>query len=362
LLKDRLTSNQKSEMRSFYTILFAIFITYSLHSQTYSNPAPITINDSSPANPFPSNINVTGATASITTLTVTLINMSHTWPSDVDIVLRSPAGTNFTIMSDMGGSADIVNTTIVLDDAAAQPVPVGFIASGSYRPTDAFADIYGTIPGPILYSAAAGTATFTTAFAGQNANGIWSLYVLDDAGGDIGSIQGGWSITFAVPIPGCTFETACNYNPLAGVDDGSCDYSCYGCTYSAATNYSPVAFIDDGSCEFQLVEPTPPGCTDPTACNYCNLCPEDDGSCDFSCQGCTYSNAFNFNPAATIDDGSCIYGGCTDPDAFNFNPIAQQDDGSCIYDNQCAADVNQDGVVGVADIIGIMTYFGNTCN
>jgi subtilisin-like proprotein convertase family protein len=348
-------------MRRFYIIFFALINTFGAGAQTYTNPTPITINDAAPANPFPSTINVAGATASITTMTVTLINMSHTFPSDVDIVLRSPNGTQMTIMSDVGGGTDIVNVNITLDDAAAQAIP-GTITTGTYRPSDAILDTYGTIPGPMLYAPVAGAATFTSSFAGQNANGTWSLFVLDDAGADVGSISGGWSITFAVPIPGCTFPSACNYDPNAGVDDGSCDYSCYGCTYAAALNYSPVAFIDDGSCQFQLVQPTPPGCTDATACNYCNLCTVDDGSCDFTCQGCTYPDAFNFDPSATVDDGSCIYGGCTDITAFNFNPLAQQDDGSCIYDNQCAADVNQDGVVGVADIIGIMTYFGNTCN
>lgn len=348
-------------MRNFYIVLFSIF-SVSLGAQTFTNPAPITINDASPANPFPSNINVAGATTSITTFTVTLINMSHTFPGDIDIVLRSPSGTQMTIMSDMGGGSDIVNTVITIDDAAAMPIPAGFIASGSYRPTDSFVDTYPAIPGPILFAPTAGAATLATAFGGQNANGNWSLFVLDDAGADVGSIQGGWSITFAVPVPGCTFATACNYNPLAGVDDGSCDYSCYGCTYSAAVNYSPVAYIDDGSCQFELVQAITDGCIDPTACNFCSVCTVDDGSCDYTCLGCTYPNAVNYNPAAEKDDGSCIYGGCTDVEAFNFNPIAQQDDGSCIYDNQCAADVNQDGVVGVADIIGIMTYFGNTCN
>ena len=170
------------------------------------------------------------------------------------------------------------------------------------------------------------------------------------------------TLTCNIPIGGCTQTNACNFNPLASFDNGSCDYSCYGCTYSVASNYNPLATIDNGSCQFELVQAITDGCIDPTACNFCSVCTVDDGSCDYTCLGCTYPNAVNYNPAAEKDDGSCIYGGCTDVEAFNFNPIAQQDDGSCIYDNQCAADVNQDGVVGVADIIGIMTYFGNTCN
>lgn len=31
-----------------------------------------------------------------------------------------------------------------------------------------------------------------------------------------------WSLTYSGPVTGCTFEEACNFNPLATVDDGSC--------------------------------------------------------------------------------------------------------------------------------------------
>ena len=54
-----------------------------------------------------------------------------------------------------------------------------------------------------------------------------------------------------IDIPGCTDATACNYDPNATVDDGSCDFSsCSGCTDAMACNYNPNATEDDGSCEF----------------------------------------------------------------------------------------------------------------
>ena len=46
---------------------------------------------------------------------------------------------------------------------------------------------------------------------------------------------------------GCTQITACNYNSLATVDDGSCIMP-DGCTVSTAINYNPNALCDDGSC------------------------------------------------------------------------------------------------------------------
>ena len=47
---------------------------------------------------------------------------------------------------------------------------------------------------------------------------------------------------------GCMLDTACNFNNLANVNDGSCDYSCYGCTDESAFNFDSEATIDDGSC------------------------------------------------------------------------------------------------------------------
>lgn len=53
-------------------------------------------------------------------------------------------------------------------------------------------------------------------------------------------------------IYGCTDSTAANYNPLANVDDGSCEAPAivYGCTDPYATNYDPNATEDDGSCVY----------------------------------------------------------------------------------------------------------------
>ena len=65
---------------------------------------------------------------------------------------------------------------------------------------------------------------------------------------------------------GCTDPAACNYNPDAVQDDGSCGVvdecgvcaglgaSCTGCTDAAACNFFEDALFDDGSCIFPLLD------------------------------------------------------------------------------------------------------------
>jgi hypothetical protein len=76
------------------------------------------------------------------------------------------------------------------------------------------------------------------------------------------------------------------------------------------------------------------GCTDPGACNYDPLATTDDGSCETaSCTGCMNENACNYNPNATIA-GLCLLPGCTDASACNYSLFAGCSDGSCCY-NTC---------------------------
>ncbi len=156
----------------------------------------------------------------------------------------------------------------------------------------------------------------------------------------------GWAASVSiVVIPGCTDGIACNYNPNATTDDGSCDYGnfdcstdpcnpVFGCTEANACNYDPGACFEDGSCVYG-------GCRDASACNYDPAAQCDDGFCDYGVEGCpdpcsaflgcTDFNACNYDGSATCDDGSCIYGlvGCTNPLACNYNPSATCDDGNC---------------------------------
>ncbi len=182
--------------------------TTSSSGQTFSNSAAITIPDSGSSTPYPSNITVAGAPTSISAATVTLSGFSHTFPADVDILLVSPTGRKFILLSDTGSGTDAVNANVTFSDAAGGPPTT--IVTGTFRPADTTSgDTFGAPApaGPYLSPAPVGSATLTSAFtgvAGGDPNGTWSLYVVDDAGGDLGSISGGWSLTLTSTTPVCS--------------------------------------------------------------------------------------------------------------------------------------------------------------
>ena len=134
---------------------------------------------------------------------------------------------------------------------------------------------------------------------------------------------------------GCTDGWACNYEPEATEDDGSCEYqTCIGCTNQYACNYDPTAIYYDGSCEFFSCV----GCMSPDACNFdpSALFPNQ-AACDFeSCVGCTDFTACSFDPEATLTDlTQCVYplpdedcegnptgcGGCEPEFVSDFSPV-----------------------------------------
>jgi len=171
---------------------------------TFTNPAAITITNPT-GSPYPSNLAVSGLpTTGVSVRSVVLTGVSHTWSDDVDILLQSPTGQNVILMSDVGGASVITNATYSFTDAGA-PMGTGANPTGTYRPTN----LVGTLgvepdnwpaPGP---GTVAQPAPALSLFTGDM-NGTWKLFVVDDAAGDNGTISGGYSIAFNVPIAPCT--------------------------------------------------------------------------------------------------------------------------------------------------------------
>jgi hypothetical protein len=225
-------------------------------------------------------------------------------------------------------------------------------------------------------------------------------------------------------IPGCTNVLACNFDPLAESDNGSCSFgdlwyldtdgdgfasgSIESCNQPSANHtitVLPITDCDDndasinsnaaevcgngidencdGTDEVCIVS----GCTDATACNYNPSANNDDGSCAYAILwyldadadgfaldtisdciqpnvdytsivlplGDCNDNDASINAGATeicgndIDEDcsgtaeACAILGCTDPEACNFESTATEDDSTCTYSVMWYLDMDQDG-------------------
>ena len=191
---------------------------------------------------------------------------------------------------------------------------------------------------------AAGCYTFTIADSfgdGIFAPGGYTLTVNDTlvaSGGDYGD---GETLDFCTDNLnfGCTDPAACNYDPDAGIDNGTCDYSCSGCTLPSACNYNPDATVDDGSCLFD---------------DSCGVC----GGDNSTCSDCTDPLACNYNPDATVDDGSCTYPPADNLDCDGNCLNDSDNDGVCDEDEAAQSSFVQLGydVVGQNTVDGMTTY------
>jgi hypothetical protein len=155
------------------------------------------------ATPYPSQINVAGLIGSVSKVTVQLYGLSHTVPDDLDMLLVGPQGQSVVLMSDTGGSNPVGGVNVTFADGAAGSLPdSGQITSGSYQPSNVGAgDSFGP-PAP-----AGPYGTGLAIFNGQDPNGAWKLFIIDDdAGAGVGAIAGGWSLTIDTP-GGLSFTT-----------------------------------------------------------------------------------------------------------------------------------------------------------
>ncbi|MFN7937796.1 MAG: S-layer homology domain-containing protein [Bryobacteraceae bacterium] len=175
-------------------------------NKTFCNPGSITNNSGTSSTPpqYPSRILVEALPGLISNVTVSLKNMLQAFPADFDVMLVGPnANQNFVLFSD-AGTALQVGANITLSDSAANALPAGVLASGSYRPTanDPASD---TFPAPapstnITQAAPSGSGTFANLFGNTNPNGYWSLFVTDDAPGTTWLI-GEWCVSFGITPP-----------------------------------------------------------------------------------------------------------------------------------------------------------------
>jgi hypothetical protein len=193
--------------------------------------------------------------------------------------------------------------------------------------------------------------------------------------------------TNAVEGAGCMNPTACNYNPDATNDDGSCDYADvgYDCSGNCIQDLDEDGICDaceefdmmivDCECEFFdpatytvfFTEVDEENCIIVEEC-YCE-CSNDydsDGVCDENeVVGCNDSEACNYDPSAT-DEGACDYESCSCSGDINGDGMITVADILLILSefgcmSSCESDVDGDGYVNVSDLLFLLSMFGEVC-
>ena len=170
----------------------------------------------------------------------------------------------FILVSDVIGGTDAVAINWTLDDAAASFISnTAAPASGTFKPTNytvcqdpfvapAPAGPY-LSPGGVTGQTQCGTDTLA-AFNGLNPNGTWSLYVVDDLGGDVGTITGGWAVNITTttacatptPTPTATPTPTPTPTPTVTPTPGCTNYDF---TSGAGTLIPGVTRIDGVGCD-----------------------------------------------------------------------------------------------------------------
>ncbi len=162
------------------------------------------------------------------------VDITHTWISDVEISVESPAATSVLLFDNLGGSAD--NIIVTFSEAGEVQPPLG-----GY-----------TCDCPVM------PASTLTALNGESSSGTWTLSITDSVGGDTGTLNE-WCVNLSALAPvlavsGLTCSDAgggvIDFSATAGSDYASIDVLVNGALDSTLGSYlagDPIAASTVGS-------------------------------------------------------------------------------------------------------------------
>jgi hypothetical protein len=192
-------------------IAAALLVPSSALATPFTNSAMIMIPDG-PASPYGSPITPTGLTGVVGKVTVTLHGYTHSFLSDVDVLVVAPNNVGVVIMSD---ACTFFQTTAPIDltfddDAVAVMPPSGcLVIPANLKPfnnapdnpqfdCDLDPDVFPAPapPGPTMGGYPPGVQMLSTfnGISAAVAMGTWKLFVLDDCATETGSINSGWTL------------------------------------------------------------------------------------------------------------------------------------------------------------------------
>jgi hypothetical protein len=116
--------------------------------------------------------------------------------------------------------------------------------------------------------------------------------------------------------------------------------------------------LDGTNCEWNYsIDPTIAGCTNSAACNFNPLALSDDGSCSGTI-GCMNESADNYNPNATCDAFCNFIADFNGDGAVNVSDLLLFTGGWSCSGDGCLGDLDNDNYVGSTDLLLFLSLFG----
>ncbi len=152
----------------------------------------------------------------------------------------------------------------------------------------------------------------------------------------------------ACAVLGCIDVTACNFDPAATQDDGSCDLG-------------PMWYADSDSDGFGDLVQSLQQCTQPL--DYVSDSTDCDDTRDDVYPGApgTYEDVDN-NCNQTLDPDEVYCLGDYDHDGFRTTSdlLTLLSEFGCL--SGCTTDLNEDGIINAADVLTLLSVYGTFCN
>ena len=171
------------------------------------------------------------------------------------------------------------------------------------------------------------------------------------------------------PVPGCTDAEACNYNPDANVEDGSCGFVALDLAFNLDNYPGETSWnlqddagnvIESGSGYSDSYGSVEASACVAYGCYVFNLLDSyGDGisgnSWSVSSEGSVLASG-DFPTGSEVSGEFCAIdgGGCTHPMACNFDEAATEDDGTCVFFESDVVTVDEDFLIGA---IGFYAQF-----
>ena len=172
------------------------------------------------------------------------------------------------------------------------------------------------------------TAAVNVAGAGLSGDGEWTITLIN-----------GWTTS-----AGASYDATVTVGGLCESGGGPVDV--LGCTEVFACNYNPAATIDDGSCEF------------PYDIVYEDLDGDGIGGDAGIADICTLGPGLSLVTGDCDDGDSSVYPGAPGTGEGLDNNCDGVVDGDELAPNLCPEDVNGDGFISVADVLQVLGEFG----